>query len=264
MSTFSERYGYDEKPLQYETMSKELRNRIRNIYQCEVVTDVIGYDSHYLEELMDFFGLSYSNIYDNFSLTSNLNVFHNWFLQAKWYKIYDFIEAYLNFISTNERKDAIENFNKVLTWENAGYRVCETKVIPITNKQELSCIESAQKTAYESVNIHLKKATEFFAKRPTPDYENSIKESISAIESICCIITENNNATLGESLKKLESKGVRLHKAFQNAMNSLYGYTSDESVIRHGGIDFIEVSREDAKYVFISCSAFVNYLIEKC
>ena len=43
----------------------------------------------------------------------------------------------------------------------------------------------------------------------------------------------------------------------------MYGYASDEDGIRHGGIDFKGAPAEDAKYMLISCSAFVNYLIEK-
>lgn len=42
-----------------------------------------------------------------------------------------------------------------------------------------------------------------------------------------------------------------------------YGYASDENGIRHGGIDFKDVPSEDAKYMLVSCSAFVNYLIQK-
>lgn len=45
--------------------------------------------------------------------------------------------------------------------------------------------------------------------------------------------------------------------------NNLYGYTSDESGIRHGGINFIDSPAEDARYMLVSCSAFINYLIEK-
>ena len=57
MSTFSERYGYVVKPLQLESMTIELRNRIWNIYRCEICNDIAVIDSHYLEEIMDaFFG----------------------------------------------------------------------------------------------------------------------------------------------------------------------------------------------------------------
>ena len=36
------------------------------------------------------------------------------------------------------------------------------------------------------------------------DYENSIKESISVVEAMCCIITglDGGNITLGKAIKK--------------------------------------------------------------
>lgn len=64
-------------------------------------------------------------------------------------------------------------------------------------------------------------------------------------------------------IKKLKDNGVHIHSAMGQAFSSLYGYTSDEDGIRHGGIDFKNAPAEDAKYMLVSCSAFVNYLIEK-
>ena len=97
------------------------------------------------------------------------------------------------------------------------------------------------------------------------DYENSIKESISAVEAMCCIITGLTGAqgTLGKAIKKLKDSGVCIHSAMESAFSSLYGYTSDQDGIRHGGMDFKNAPAEDAKYMLVSCSAFVNYLIEK-
>ena len=104
-----------------------------------------------------------------------------------------------------------------------------------------------------------------YADRQKPDYENSIKESISAVEAICCIITgeTGSQATLGKTLKRLEDHGVTIHPSMGQAFSKLYGYTSDADGIRHGGIDFTNAPAEDAKYMLLSCSAFVNYLIEK-
>ena len=70
-------------------------------------------------------------------------------------------------------------------------------------------------------------------------------------------------ATLGKAIKKIKDSGVHIHSAMESAFSSLYGYTSDQDGIRHGGIDFKNVPAEDAKYMLVSCSAFVNYLIEK-
>ena len=44
-------------------------------------------------------------------------------------------------------------------------------------------------TPYSSVNEHVKNALTLFSRRETPDYKNSIKESISAVESIIREIT---------------------------------------------------------------------------
>ena len=48
----------------------------------------------------------------------------------------------------------------------------------------------------------------------------------------------------------------------KNAFISLYGYTSDKSGIRHNnGVDE-NTTFEEAKYMLVSCSAFLNYLIQ--
>lgn len=82
---------------------------------------------------------------------------------------------------------------------------------------------------------------------------------------MCCIITgeSGSQATLGKMLGELEAHGVVIHKAMQEGFKKLYGYTSDVGGIRHGSIDFTGAAEEDARYMLISCSAFVNYLADK-
>lgn len=266
MPTFSERYNYIEKPIQIENMTPDLRNRIWNIYRANIIADVVYIETNHLEELMDFFGKACTSINDDIELKTTVEIFYEtWFNAVPWYRIYDFIEKYLSFLTKEDRKKESKKFNNVLEEENAGYRIVSEQVVPITDKNEIESIEKAQKSNYESVNMHLKKAMQLFSRRPQPDYENSIKESISAVEAMCCIITDSSgaNATLGKTLKKLKDNGVYIHPAMENAFSSLYGYTSDENGIRHGGIDFSNAPAEDAKFMLVSCSAFVNYLIEK-
>ncbi|MGR6868629.1 AbiJ-NTD4 domain-containing protein, partial [Acinetobacter baumannii] len=54
-----------------------------------------------------------------------------------------------------------------------------------------------------------------------------------------------------------------LHPAFKKALTSLYGYTSDSDGIRHALLDESTISYSDAKYMLVSCSAFINYVIGK-
>jgi hypothetical protein len=101
---------------------------------------------------------------------------------------------------------------------------------------------------------------DLFSDRKSPDYRNSVKESISAVEAICKIITGDEKATLGQALKKLEDKGLHLHAALRNAFSSLYGYTNDAEGIRHALLEEPTLDFDDAKFMLVSCSAFVNYL----
>ncbi len=90
-----------------------------------------------------------------------------------------------------------------------------------------------------------------------------IKESISAVESLCKIVTNDNNATLGKALNTIE-KRFELHNALKSSFSALYGYTSDSGGIRHALLeDDKEVKFEDAKFFLVSCSAFVSYLKAK-
>lgn len=147
----------------------------------------------------------------------------------------------------------------------APYRILNGLVVPIVNEGELKTIAKTMNLEYESVSKHMHKALELYSDRQKPDYENSVKESISAVEAMCCIITgaEGGTATLGNTLKTLKNYGIKIHPAMEGAFIKLYGYTSDSGGIRHGSIEFVNVPGEDAKYMMVSCAAFVNYLIEK-
>ena len=100
--------------------------------------------------------------------------------------------------------------------------------------------------------------------RKNPDYRNSIKESISAVETICKRISKNPKATLGDALNELVKNGkIKFHGAIQSAFKNLYGYTNDADGIRHSLMEEESLDQEDALFMITSCSAFVNYLTVK-
>jgi hypothetical protein len=105
---------------------------------------------------------------------------------------------------------------------------------------------------------HLDTALARLADRSAPDYRNSIKESISAVEAVCQILTGDPKATLGQALKKLS-----IHSALEKGFSAIYGYTSDADGIRHALYEESILDADDAKFFLVSCSAFVNYLIAK-
>ena len=271
MSTFSRRYKYNVKDIQLECASNVLRRRIvAAFYKQEFDTyDTIDWTNYTtgIEDMMIQMGVPYEFPKNEIYKKKNAEALQSYILDEKqpWYIIFDFIERYLKICDDATFDKMQAEFNAILEDEVSAYRILDGLVVPITNKSEMGSISDAMNTPFEACNIHIAKALELFANREKPDYENSIKESISAVESICSEITgiEGAQATLGKTIKKLKDAGIHIHPAMENAFTSLYGYTSDEGGIRHGSIDFVEAPSEDAKFMLITCSAFVNYLVEK-
>ena len=122
-------------------------------------------------------------------------------------------------------------------------------------------IEQALENRYAPVRAHIEEALNLMSDRKAPNYRNSIKESISAVEATCNLLA-GKKVTLGQCLKDVKRK-IGLHSALENAFSSLYGYTSSAEGIRHALMDESTLSFDDAKFMLVSCSAFVNYLISK-
>ena len=269
--SFGTRYGFEpEKEIQINSIDDSLRNRLYNYY-CEIRDDC---DYDIISILMDKLGQIRIAPSSDERTISNIFLGKNPY--SKWYSPYDILELclkYKNMIyQINQNPDFykqlqtnVMSINIILEEEKSGYRVINYEFTPITDEQEIDSIENAMSNPYGAVSTHMKKALELYSDRNAPDYENSIKESISAVESMCCVITgeSGSQATLGKMLKKLEENKVTIHPSMREAFNKLYGYTSDADGIRHGGIDFSNAPSEDALYMLVSCSAFINYIKQK-
>ena len=150
--------------------------------------------------------------------------------------------------------------NSIFEQEYVGYRLIDNKIAPITSTDEIESIESALHNPYSEVSAHISKSVALLSDRNSPDYENSIKESISAVERMCSIII-GKSTTLNDALKKLTDQGLTIHPALKSAFDKLYAYTSDSSGIRHAGqLGGSDATFEEAQFMLVSCSAFINYL----
>ena len=80
-----------------------------------------------------------------------------------------------------------------------------------------------------------------------------------------CQIIIGTNTTLGNALGKLQEAGVSIPPPLISAFEKIYGYTNVNDGIRHAYSEVSEnnIGEEDARFMLISCSAFVNYLISK-
>jgi hypothetical protein len=271
---FSERHGYTESDTspQVERLDKETRTRIWNLLAKVLISysngeEGVEYDTSFYSEARKLWDKYYYEDVDKFPSDPRdfADKIKGTIFSADWYRILDFVEVTSDYDYGFMRDRYLsEKYNEIFREENVAYRVIDGRVTPIAETEEKEAIEEAlQKTsAYEGVNEHIKKANKYLSDRSDPDYRNSIKESISAVESMVRIIVGDEGATLGQALNRLrEEKG--LHPALKQGFSKLYGYTSDADGIRHGLLEKSDLTFTEAKFMYVICASFVTYLIDQ-
>lgn len=272
---FSERYGYVEprKVIQTEDLDAETRMAIWN--RIAAVTE--QFDDPYL-----------TDIDETVALVLWLTLLHgardeyrgrnvvwmsvkNIILNLEWFRTFDAIEAVvetmhglpdigpLRNIGNRLEAGLNDSFRRFLV----GYRLVEGHVLRTDSETDIEAIATAlaDTSALAAPHGHLQQALKHLADRDNPDYRNVIKEAISAVESIATTITSKK--TLGEAMSALGAVGVATHPALIKAWKAMYGYTSEEGGLRHGGDEIADVDQALAKYVLVTCSAMVAYLAEE-
>lgn len=277
---FSERYGY-VKPinvLKRGPLDKECLTALCNcydyLYKWLNLYDVnreADHDESYtaMEEAIWCFFMNrrrndfYSGRGHMIAATSYLQSDDN-----EWYKKFDLIEFSIQVLRKNGGKNRqflgiidafVKMTNSTFKRLNYAYRIVDDQIVEITDEEEIKVIEEAL-TQTSAVKTHLSEALKHLSDRPTPDYRNSIKESISAVEALCREIT--GETTLGLALNALEKKGIVIPTYLKSGFEKLYVYTNDARTgIRHAQMDDSEAPQYDeAKFMLVACSAFINYI----
>lgn len=273
MPLFSERMGYKpvKESLKIEYMDKDLRVSLWNLIL--IYTNREDLHEHYAycsDEMKRFMTSLYMDYWKKSLEKFNEDFFYpfseirEYFCNCQWWEVYDFLEILIKEYPSINVDPFIYECNVVLKRENAGYRFVSGKIVEITSETEIAEIEEALEYSTDHVEIHLSKALDLLSNKESPDYSNSIKESISAVESFCKLIT-GESLSLGQALNKIEKKGIiQLHHALKNGFTSIYGYTCDSDGIRHGLSNDPNLDYEDAIFMLVACSAFINYLRVKC
>ncbi len=249
-------------------MDEALKNGLWNAYYLFYVNPVNEkMDSSSVDEFIwtEFLKKSITT-FDKYDFEDDIQEWYS--NEADWFEVYNFIEFchyILKFkLELAEITNAYENeCNRILEREMSAYRFIDGLLTRITSEVEIEAIETATQNSsdrWNPVTQHLRTALALFSNRQNPDYRNSVKESISAIESACKIITGDDKTTLGQALKVLENNN-QIHPSLKAGFDKLYGYTSDKGGIRHAMLDSMNpVTFDEAKFMLVACSAFSNYL----
>lgn len=275
--SFSQRYGYQSvrDTFQIEVIDDDLKIGIWNVMLDTCFQGSFDIYNRYTEDDSNLLNLCKAIWTSYFKFRINKMPF-NWreykeiietfiFERAKWYEIYDLLEFIAKNVHMSRFKRFKQKINLQLEKEMSGYRLVDKEITPIIHHEEIKSIENAiNHSDLKYVSIHIETALNLMSDRNNPNYRNSIKESISAVESIAKLLTNEKNAELKLALNKLDGQlEPPLHGALKSGFLKLYGYTSDGDGIRHALTENENVSFEDAKFMLVACSAFVNYLLSK-
>lgn len=280
MASFSERHGYSEvrSVIQRESLDDETRIALWNVVgTLPGVFEKLTWDPIRRDDtsgpgtVVAVWTKDFKKPRDE--RPSNWEFWNNVkqrILDDVWYEALDLIEtvslrleqnvtAILRSLPDNYR----EACNEVFETHLVGYRFIGLEITPVDSTVEAESITHGieASASIPGARHHLERATEMLADRQNPDYPNSIKESISAVEAVVKKVT--GEGALGDGLRQLEGLGLGIHPALKGAWLKMYGWTSDDDGIRHGGIEAAVADQSLAKYMLVACSAFVSYLIEE-
>jgi hypothetical protein len=277
---FSERHGYRpiRTALQVNTADRDLRNSIWNVIDTWILEPMRRYDRAGVmaythpnnaqittkEKAELFWGDLYRNPLDELPATAEAfsEYVKDRVIKRDWYEGYEFIDFYLQYYRPQPKNNITfqDHCNAILQREMSAWRVVDEGIARLTSDEEIAAVEEAERVegAFAGAAQHIRNAVRLLSDRKEPDYPNSMKESISAVEAVCHVITGDAKATLGDALKRLAGRGVLMHSAARSALSQLYGYTSNADGIRHASIDVSTVDFDDAKFMLVACSAFVS------
>lgn len=264
---FSDRNRIKSEPIEMQYKDFDERTRIALVNTLSDTYDDVS-DSYYGDKPLELFRDILRNVYGQLiEGTPNCQSDAYCLMKRTILKdSYDSVLTVIEFWVQHAQEMSIiyncsEAFNEVFKREYVGYRFVNRIIVPITDEQEIQSIENAVNSPFAETNIHLDKALKHIADREHPDYENSIKESISAVEATCNKIA-GKRGSLGETLKVLQDRGVSIHPSLKSGFEKIFGYASDAKGIRHAGdLGGTNSTFEEAQFMLVACSAFVNYLI---
>ena len=271
VTTFSERHGYmpDRTQLhQLEGMDARLKTAIWNF----LLRRYFGFATHAIQAQIEYVWTEFlGRRLDTFPRQTEAELrrayggqipfsaresLQAWYWQASWNQVYDLLEFLLR--DSQRARDA-ENANSILEREGSAYRFVGGWLTPITNDEELCEVESAIRLSdpFHGAAQHIEQAVVLLSDRDNPDARNAIKEAISAVETAVSVV-QGRNVSLEKGLSNLD-----VHPQLAQAWTNMYRWTSDEEGVRHGMKETPQVGLDEARYMVVASSAFVNYLVTR-
>lgn len=188
-------------------------------------------------------------------------------VSGSWEKVFDLLTFLVRYETCPSELHA--DIDKLLVKHCMAYRLNTDKeptFIPVSTPEEGEAAQDAMHVVAESgidgAHTHLRGAADAMNRGRFAD---SVRESISAAESVARVISGKEKGKFSVALGELKKNKAFPHKALHDAFSALYGYTSDEKGIRHSLLEKgdANVGEEEAQFMFGACASFCSYLCRK-
>ena len=169
-------------------------------------------------------------------------------------------------MGSGAREHFVSSLTSTLSEMNVGYRLLPTgKFVNVHSDEEVEEIGKACSGPFAEARTHMENAVADFRNTDQPNHANTVKEAISAVESIVKELTGKEDIKAG--LHQLAEKGIvpdiRPHpngdKPFVTALEKYWTYANATS--RHGRKKGVEPpDRDTARFLLVTCATLVNYI----
>lgn len=270
--TFSQAEGAEAIPSQLalRQISRPLAVQLWDILYSSIVGDMRMYNKSYslgvmwtnvlIEYHMEVLGQFSSTFSDEFVTWRDR--LQKLFSDGNYIKILELVQFVIR--SPHKPEGIVKQFAAALSRHQAAYFIDGDTIYPKASLEEgvalVDALNALRQSEYGGARSHLSAASRLLG---SGDYSGSVRESISAVESIAHVL-EPNATKLGAALSKLEGSG-RIHGGLKVAFAALYGYASDAEGIRHALVfdSKAEVDEADALFMIGACASFVTFVIRK-
>ncbi|MDP2283682.1 MAG: hypothetical protein Q8L06_06045, partial [Pseudohongiella sp.] len=205
----------------------------------------------------------------------------------EWMKVFDFCErlhghlarriaTYDPFLEDErvhvEKSDIQEyistELQRLFLEERLGYEFTDGQVRRAGRKHTIDLTTKAQVVLGDprlaTARTHYQKALQFFRSPSHPDYANSVKESVCAVEAAGRELFPNSKAkTLGELAAWFQkTTEVSMPKSLAKIIGDVYGYRNGGDGVAHGGASGGQPTAEVAEFILSVCASQIIYLVD--
>ncbi|WP_312077874.1 AbiJ-NTD4 domain-containing protein [Leclercia sp.] len=284
---FSYRHGYDPE-FDNKIVRDEAPKWIRKLYFSKILERLLqnSQSSNSDKQPIPIYDLIYDVLAmddeepDDYDLshTPAIDVLRNLIMGISWYRFYDTVETVAEKLISDDNSDTFtwgnpknesytfsayrQRINELFSEYKVDWRMNETgqleSPLPLFLEEKIKNTEERLADRFKPARAHYAKARAY-ALGSHRDAENSIKESISAIESVCRTFYPGA-ATLGEALKMMKKDGS-VSPMLITVIDKFYGYANAEPAVRHGSDRASSVLEYDAELALHFAAAFIRTLI---